>query len=239
MDYEEALAYYPAVIASGDVAAFVAPLTGGPAPDGPGPDGPAPDGPASGGPVTGRPGTGGGADEGVLWAAWQTVVGAADVALVPLVAGVRERLPELPLFGAAMQAAWDEPPTGDAWTRLNAFAALLTPSGVDLLRLGLATIGTALETFAEPEAHVPAAVEWFRHAGPQLLSATLHGRTYVNLGEIGELALRAGVREPGFSVPRWAFWRSRMAGLADQGLRPARDGLKIMRRYDKRVAAGF
>jgi len=207
MNYEEALAYYPAVVASRDVAAFVAPV-------------------AEAGP---------GEAESILWAAWQTVVASADERLVPLVAGVRRHLPELPLFGAAMQAAWDEPPAGEAWTRLNAFAARLTPDVADFLRLGLLTIGSALETFADPAAQVPAAVEWFHHAGPPLLAATLHGRTYVS--RLGELAVAAGVAAPGFSVPRWVFWRTRMAALADQGFRPARDGVRFMKRYDRQIAA--
>lgn len=201
MNYEEALAYYPAVVAAGDVAAFVAPLDSESRDD-------------------------------ILRAAWQTVVAAADPRLVPLVAGVQQHLPSLPLFGAAMEAAWSETATG-----LNAFAAALTPDVADFLRLGLGTISTALETFADPGTHLPAAVEWFRHAGPALVSATLHGRTYVD--RLGELAERAGVREPGFSVPRWIFWRSRLHGLARAGSQPAREGVKVMMRYDPQIAAHF
>jgi hypothetical protein len=187
--------------------------------------------------------------EEILWAAWETVVAAADHApqepLVALVAGVKgypapdqptvwglRVLADLPVFGAQMREAWNAPSV-----TLNAFAARLTPDVVDFLLLGLWTIGEALETFADPATHVPAAVEWFRHAGLALAEATVHGRTYA--GRPGELAVRAGVAEPGFSVPRWAFWRSRLEGLAREGDRAAKEGFRLIKRHDSRIATYF
>ncbi|WP_433381183.1 DUF3632 domain-containing protein [Actinoplanes sp. CA-142083] len=189
MNYEEALAYYPGVVAAGDVAAFVAPLS---------------------------PST----PDDVLWAAWQTVVAVADESVAPLVFGVRERLPDLPHLGAAMQAAWAEPHPGPEWTSLNAFAATLTAGGIDFLRLGLRTVGLALEAF-DGEPHVPAAVAWFRLAGPQLVAACKHGRTFVDW---------SGGSDPGFSVARWILWRGRMEAVS-------REGFTIMKRYDREIAA--
>jgi hypothetical protein len=103
---------------------------------------------------------------------------------------------------------------------------------MDFLLLELWTIAAALETFAEPSVHVPAAVAWFRHAGPTLVEASLHGDTFAD-------GLGSQAPNPGFGVRRWAVWRGRMEELAQNGDRVARDGLRVMKRYDARIAAGF
>ncbi|XVV15807.1 DUF3632 domain-containing protein [Actinoplanes sp. CA-131856] len=216
MNYEEALAYYPAVVSRGDVAAFVAPVAEACRDE---PD----------------------EVEGILWAAWGEVVARADEGLVPLVAGVKNHpapddwrvwglrvFADLPVFGASMREVWDQP--GPTWPALNAFAARLTPGVMDFLLQGLWTIRTALETPADPALHVPAAVAWFRHAGPQLVDATTHNRTYA--GRLGDASGN------GFSVPRWIGWRRRLEALADQGDHAARDGLKLMKRYDRAIVSG-
>jgi hypothetical protein len=202
--------------------------------------------------------------EARLWAAWTVVIDAAadadeagQIALVELITRVRRHdveppvrvqgrrvFGELPVFGAQLREAWNlVPPDGrtvESWTGLNAFAARLTAAGVaDLLLFGLWSIGTALETFADVPAHLPAAVPWFRHCGPALVSATVHGRTYGGRSDrLHELAERAGLTAGGFNVPRWRFWRSRLQGLADAGDPAAREGLRHARRFDARIAAG-
>ncbi|MFF5076333.1 DUF3632 domain-containing protein [Actinoplanes sp. NPDC000266] len=75
-----------------------------------------------------------------------------------------------------------------------------------------------------------AAVAWFRHAGPRLVDATKHNRTYA--GRLGDASGN------GFSVARWIGWRRRLEALADQGDRAARDGLKLMKRYDRAIVCG-
>ena len=198
--------------------------------------------------------------EGILWEAWAAVVDAAaeadedgQAALVTLITGIRRQdaggvrvegrllFADLPVFGPQMREAWNlTPPDGrtvESWTRLNAFAARLTAAGVDFTLFGLWTIGEALETFADVPAHLPAAVQWFKHCGPVLVSATLHGRTYgPGPGRLLELAERAGLTATGYNVPRWTFWRSRMAGLAEAGHPAAREGLRYLKRYDQQIA---
>ncbi|MEV6850249.1 DUF3632 domain-containing protein [Actinoplanes sp. NPDC051411] len=178
-----------------------------------------------------------------LEVAWDLlVIAAADTPvasqtlLVDLVAGVqRHELPgvrvwaqrvltDLPLLGDRLSRAWDEPHDPDDWVRLNAFAARLTASVADFLPLGLRTIVTALEE----RGPLPPAIEWFRHAGTQLVDACVHGRTYA--GRLGDPAARA---EGGFSVTRWIAWRN---ALADRG---SPDGVKLMSRFDARIAAHF
>jgi hypothetical protein len=197
--------------------------------------------------------------EGMLWALWQRVVDAAAGGepldeLVALVTGVREKdlevkvggrrlFGDLPIFGAQMREAWNLVPPDDrsveSWTRLNGFAARLTAQGVDFSLFGLWSIGTALETFAPPSLHLPAAVEWFEQCGPALVTATLHRRTFgAGPGRLHELAEREGLTEGGFNGPRWAFWRSRMEGLAGGGDPVAVAGLRAIRRYDKQIARG-
>ncbi|MBM2615906.1 DUF3632 domain-containing protein [Actinoplanes sp. LDG1-06] len=194
--------------------------------------------------------------EGLLWALWGEVVGAAAAGeplddLVARLTAVREidldgrrvggrRLfGDLPVFGAQMREAWNLVPperTVESWTRLNGFAARLTAAGVDFSLFGLWSIGTALETFAPPSEHLPAAVEWFEHCGPELAAATRHRRTFgPGPGRLHELAEREGLSETGFNPPRWAFWRSRLEGLAAGGDPVARAGLKALRRLDKEI----
>jgi hypothetical protein len=185
--------------------------------------------------------------EALLEIAWDLLVAAAadtpehlQTRLVELVAGVQRHempgvvvwaqrvLTDLPLLGDRLSRAWDEPHDPAEWVRLNAFAARLTGARIaDFLPLGLRTISGALES----RALLPPAVEWFRHAGPQLLAASLHGRTYA--GRLGDPAARA---EGGFSVARWTAWRARLDALARGGDRTARDGFRLMRLHDRRIA---
>ena len=185
--------------------------------------------------------------EAHLEVAWDLLVTAAAAApdpaqlrLVGLVAGVQRRelpgvrvwgrrvLTDLPLLGDRLSRAWDEPHDPGDWVRLNAFAARLTATVTDLLPLGLRTVAAALEA----RGPVAPAVEWFRHAGPRLVEASLHGRTYA--GRLGDPAPRA---EGGFSVARWTAWRARLEALARGGDRTAREGFGLASRYDAQVAA--
>lgn len=189
--------------------------------------------------------------EAALWEVWQEVTDAAARApgeaatarLVDLVTAVRGReLPgvrvwdrrvfaDLPVFGAQLREEWNGGRPPAAWAALNAFAARLTAAGThDALLLGLWTIAAALETVDGPAENLPAAIEWFRYAGDELAAATIHGRAYA-VGGPGPLAERAGVAEPGFSVPRWAFWRSRLETLS-------REGSRLIQRHDRTIVAG-
>jgi len=192
---------------------------------------------------------------GLLWAAWDSVVAAAGGTddtgrkrLVALVAGVKALgvvaadvplgrvFTDLPTLGASLRESWNWFPDDPAsesiewWTGLNAFAAQLTPDVLDLLLFGLWTIRDALETVDGWAAHLPAAVQWFKHCGDSLASATVHGRTYGRPGLPGELAERDGLADRGFSVARWTFWRSRMKSLSPEGFR-------YIKRFDARIAA--
>lgn len=192
---------------------------------------------------------------GLLWVAWDSVVATAggtdDIGrqrLVALVAGVKDLgvvaadvpmgrvFTDLPTLGASLRESWnwfpDTPRSQSVewWTGLNAFAAQLTPDVLDLLLFGLWTIRDALETVDGWAAHLPAAVQWFKHCGDSLASATVHGRTYGRPGLLGELAERDGLGDIGFNVPRWTFWRSRMEILSHEGF-------GYMKRFDARIAA--
>ncbi|MBU2666945.1 DUF3632 domain-containing protein [Actinoplanes bogorensis] len=188
---------------------------------------------------------------GLLWALWKQVVDAAvdpstdQASLVGLLIGVRGNalFADLPLFGAQMREEWNLVPPDDrsveSWTRLNAFAARLTAAGVDFSLFGLWSIGTALETFCPVRLHLPAAVQWFEHCGPELVNATLHRRTFgPGPGRLHELAAREGLAEGGFNVPRWTFWRSRLESLADSDDPVARAGFRAVRRFDKQIMRG-
>ncbi|MFD0525506.1 DUF3632 domain-containing protein [Paractinoplanes durhamensis] len=220
MTYEEALRHYRSAVAAADADAFVAPLAGADDP------------------------------EALLWAAWQTVTSFAAEAksdqelarLSALVAAVQGQelsgvrvwelrvFTDLPVLGAQLREEWNGGRPQAEWTALNSFAARLTAAGThDALLLGLWTISSALETFEGPAENLPAAVEWFTQAGDRLAGAAIHGRTYA--ARLGELAAQAGVTEPGFSVPRWAFWRSRLQTLS-------REGFKAIKRYDARIVSG-
>ncbi|MET0418565.1 MAG: DUF3632 domain-containing protein [Actinoplanes sp.] len=172
------------------------------------------------------------ADEDTLWVDWRAVIDAAadadddgQAGLVALVMRVRDDR-SVRIFGAQMREAWDLVPPDDrtveAWTRINAFAARLTAAGMDFALLGLWSIGTALETSADVPAHLPAAVQWFKHAGPALGDRTFGGRS----GRLRELAVRDGLTEGGFNVARWKFWRRRLEELARGGDPVAAEGLR-------------
>jgi hypothetical protein len=81
---------------------------------------------------------------------------------------------------------------------------------------------------------VLAAVEWFRHAGAQLVEASVHGRTYA--GRLGDPAARP---EGGFSIARWTAWRARLDTLARGGDPAARAGIKLARAFDQQVAGHY
>ena len=184
--------------------------------------------------------------ESLLEVAWDVLVTAAgdtpdnrQPRLVGLVAGVQQHeipgvrvwaqrvLTDLPLLGDRMSRTWDEPLDPAVRLRLNAFAARLTASVTDFLPLGLRTITAALESSGGP---LPPAVEWFRHAGPQLVAASLHGRTYA--GRLGDTAERP---EGGFSVARWTVWRTRLDELTRTGDRTAREGFRLITHFDARI----
>ena len=186
---------------------------------------------------------------GLLWELWKDVVADAvepstdQAALVASLVDLRDRggvFTDLPLFGAQMREEWNLVPPDDrsveSWTRLNAFAARLTASGIDFTLFGLWSIATALETFSPVRIHLPAAVQWFEQCGPELVTATLHRRTFgPGPGRLHELAQREGLAEGGFNVPRWTFWRSRLEALADAGDPVARVGFRAVRRFDKQI----
>jgi len=113
--------------------------------------------------------------EGMLWAAWEPVIGAACASdsaqdrLVELLVGIEGRgaltrdqgreesvlwgdsrvFVDLPMFGAQMREAWDSyaapPGSPEAWVNLNAFAARLTAVGIDFEVYAIWTLRACLE----------------------------------------------------------------------------------------------
>ena len=66
---------------------------------------------------------------------------------------------------------------------------------------------------------LPAAVAWFKFAGPMLLKSSLetetsHSRGMEDLIAVGELTQNAGVPYLGFSPERWHFWEKRLGQLS-------------------------
>src|SRR5579863_5171665 len=161
--------------------------------------------------------------EGMLWPAWKAVISAADTPddaarsrLVELLSAIRDRgilmrpdgdecvvwdmraHVDLPVFGAQMRETWNYPPpavSAQSWANLNAFAAQLTLAGIDFSLQAIWALRDALEEERHEISQVlPAAVQWFRHAGSVLAflalerTADAHGRD-----RVGELCREAGL----------------------------------------------
>jgi hypothetical protein len=202
--------------------------------------------------------------EEMLWAGWEAVISAADTPddrtrsrLVELVVAVRDRgvlarpdgqecvvwdmraHADLPVFGAQMRETWNfSPPAGPAgtWANLNAFAAQLTVAGVDFSLYAIWALREALEEDSPELPRVlPAAVEWFRHAGPVLASLAVQRAADARGGDqAGRLCREAGLAGRGFSVGRWNFWRRRLEDISAAGgdtAVMARQGLEYMREH--------
>ena len=200
--------------------------------------------------------------EEMLWAGWEAVISAAGTSddgprsrLVELVVAVRDRgilarpdgqecvvwdmraHADLPVFGAQMRETWNfSPPAVPArtWANLNAFAAQLTVAGVDFSRYAIWALREALEEDSpELPLVLPAAVEWFRHAGPVLASLAGQRAADADGGDqAGRLCREAGLAGRGFSVGRWNFWRRRLEDISAAGgdtAAKARQGLEYMR----------
>ena len=199
--------------------------------------------------------------EGMLWPAWQAVISAADTPddvarsrLVELLNAIRDRgilvrpdgeecvvwdmraHVDLPVFGAQMRETWNFPPpavSAQSWANLNAFAAQLTLAGIDFSLYAIWALRDALEEESHEISQVlPAAVQWFRHAGSVLASLALgcpadaHGA-----GWVGELCRETGLTDRGFTIGRWNFWKGRLEDIAAAGAETAakaREGLQYM-----------
>ena len=199
--------------------------------------------------------------EEMLWPAWEAVISAADTPddgtrsrLVELVGAVRDRgilarpdgqecvvwdmraHVDLPVFGAQMRETWNFPPpavSAGTWANLNAFAAQLTVAGVDFSRYAIWALREALEEDSPELPRVlPAAVEWFRLAGPVLASLAQRAADADGSDQAGRLGREAGLADRGFSVGRWNFWRHRLEDISAAGgdtAAKAREGLEYMR----------
>lgn len=200
--------------------------------------------------------------EGMLWPAWEVVISAADTPddaarsrLVELLSAIRARgilarssgeecviwgnqraYVDLPVFGAQMRETWNFAPpilSMQSWANLNAFAAQLTVAGIDFSLYAIWAFRHALEEDS-PEAsqELPAAVEWFRHAGPVLASLALEGTAVAHGADrAGELCRQAGLTDHGFTIGRWDFWKGRLEDIAAAGgesAGKAREGLRYI-----------
>lgn len=140
---------------------------------------------------------------------------------------------DLPIFGALMRETWNfDPPavSPGTWANLNAFAAQLTVGGIDFSLYGIWALRDALEEDDQAVSQVlPAAVQWFRCAGPVLASLALNGAADPQRADwLGPLCTKAGLTDLGFTTRRWIFWRSRLEEIAAAGGEPAdtaREGL--------------
>jgi hypothetical protein len=103
---------------------------------------------------------------------------------------------------------------------LAAFTARLTGVGVCVDELGycmLQLCKQVLEMEESPKVELlPAVTQWFKHCGRKLNRLTVSSVTFQDDAKVapGPLATEAGVRETGFSVARWLFWRKRVKDLA-------------------------
>jgi len=142
--------------------------------------------------------------EGLLWPAWEAVITAADTPddavrsrLVGMLAAIKGQgvlvraggqectvwdmraHVDLPVFGALMRETWNDAPpamSAGSWANLNAFAAQLTAGGIDFSHYGIWALREALEEDdSGASAVLPAAVEWFRCAGPALAALAVNG----------------------------------------------------------------
>ena len=199
--------------------------------------------------------------EGMLWPAWQAVISAADTPddaarsrLVELLSAIRARgilvrsggeecvvwdmraHADLPVFGAQMRETWNfSPPavSAQSWANLNAFAAQLTLTGIDFSLYAIWALRHALEEQSPEVSQVlPAAVQWFRHAGSVLAFLALEGTADSHGADwVGELCREAGLIDRGFTIRRWNFWKGRLEDIAAAGgeaAEKAREGLRYM-----------
>jgi hypothetical protein len=199
--------------------------------------------------------------EGMLWPAWEAVISAADTPdertrsrLVELLCAIRGRgilarpdgqecvvwdmraHVDLPVFGAQMRETWNfSPPavSAESWANLNAFAAQLTTAGIDFSLYAIWALREALEEDGSAISQVlPAAVQWFRHAGFVLATRAREGASDTHGADsVGRLCREAGLAEGGFSVRRWNFWRCRLEDISAAGgeiAKNAREGLEYM-----------
>jgi hypothetical protein len=143
---------------------------------------------------------------------------------------------DLPVFGAQMRETWNfDPPavSPGTWANLNAFAAQLTVAGIDFSLYGVWALRDALEQDERDVSMVlPAAVQWFRCAGPVLASLALNGVAHPQRADwLGPLGTKAGLTDPGFTTRRWNFWKSRLEELAaadGESADTAREGLRYL-----------
>lgn len=208
-----------------------------------------------------RCGAGEASIEGMLWPAWQAVISAADTPedaarsrLAELLNAIRARgilvrssgeecvvwgmraYADLPVFGAQMRETWNFPPpavSAQSWANLNAFAAQLTLAGIDFSLYAIWALRHALEEESPEVSQVlPAAVQWFRHAGSVLAFLALECTADARGADLpGELCQAAGLLDRGFTIRRWEFWKSRLEDIAAAGgeaAEKAREGLRYM-----------
>jgi Protein of unknown function (DUF3632) len=128
---------------------------------------------------------------------------------------------DLPVFGAQMREAWDIADTPsdrrNTWTNLNGFAARPTRAGIDFALYAIWTLRECLEESVPCPDKLPAVVQWFRYSGPTLASFTLQRRSFRENGpaaRVGPLCEENGIKEAGFTIERWEYWRSRLEVLA-------------------------
>jgi hypothetical protein len=199
--------------------------------------------------------------EGMLWSAWQAVISAADTPddavqsrLVGLLTAIKGRgilargdgqectvwdmraHVDLPVFGAQMRETWNFAPPAvspGTWANLNAFVAQLTAGGIDFSLYGIWALRDALEMDEQDVSPVlPAAVQWFRCAGPVLASLALKGAAHPQRADwLGPLCAKAGLTDLGFTIRRWNFWKSRLEEIVAAGgesADTAREGLRYL-----------
>lgn len=157
---------------------------------------------------------------------------------------------DLPAFGHAARTKWNEAPgsgaqslSADAWTNVNAFAALVTADqelgaskpSCDLSLFALWSLRSALEqdlpatsrdkssgssATASLDDVLPAAVAWLENAGEVLAQLCQKGKSYVPAGRDGPDPAWVGalgkdkISVGGFSSERWTFWRSRLIEIS-------------------------
>ena len=207
--------------------------------------------------------------EGLLWPAWEAVIAAADtpddavrsrlVGLLTAIKGqgvlvrtggqectvwdMRAHV-DLPVFGALMRETWNDAPpamSAGSWANLNAFAAQLTAGGIDFSLYGIWALREALEDDdSEISVVLPAAVQWFRCAGPALASLARKGAGVLHGGadRLGPLCTQAGLTDGGFTTRRWSFWQSRLEEIAAAGgetAGTAREGLRYQLTAGKQI----
>ncbi|MFE9601416.1 DUF3632 domain-containing protein [Streptomyces hokutonensis] len=154
---------------------------------------------------------------------------------------------DLPCFGAEMREEWnigsDAPGSPDTWANMNAFAARLTAADIDFSLYAIWTLRDCLEEESPViSADLRAAVPWFQHCSALLANLARRRRAFRqgNRGpaRLGKLCTDGGMTEGGFTIERWEFWRSRLAGLAtgtDPTAQVARAALQYMTALDGRV----